>query len=176
MQGHILEIIVHLSLMATAFKTTKVQKCRDIKPVVISDSSIQYDPLEDPDTDDPKIIEDMVRSISQLDKKSHEQIYLVLRNSKPRKFFAANNVDTRFNIYGLDTFERRELKRTIQLCLEDMKRRKIMTEASSSHKEEIMKLDGVLQSGEIDNSFTDLNAGINPTESEKIKEMLQMNA
>lgn len=160
-------------MSVSTLKASQVRKGGNIKAAVISDNSIQYNPLEDHDMDDPKLVEEMVRNIGQLDKESHEQIYKVLRQTKPKKFFAVNNTDTRFNIYGLNQKERHELQRTIQLCNEAMERRKILDEASGFHREEIAKLDEKLKIGDLDDTYVD---AVNPSEADKIKEMLQMNA
>jgi len=159
--------------MATfSLKATTVRKGGNIKPAVIADGSLQYNPLEDHKADDPKFIEDMVRNISQLDKECHEQIYLALRKTKPKKFFAANNIDTRFNINGLNDREKQLLKRTIQLCIEDMERKKIFDQFTGTHRQEIAKLDVKLQ-GDLDADMDVADRG--PSEAEKIREMLQMN-
>jgi len=158
--------------MATSsLKATTVRKGGNIKPAVISDGSPQYNPLEDHKADDPKFVEDMVRAIGQLDKDSHEQIYIALRKTKPKKFFAANNVDTRFNINGLNDREKQMLKRTIQLCVEDMERKKIFDQFTGTHRQDIAKLDVKLQ-GDLDLDVADRG----PSEAEKIREMLQMNS
>lgn len=148
-------------------------KGRHIKPAVISDNSIQYNPLEDFNMSDPKFIDDMVRNISELDKAGHEQIYIALRKTKPKKFFAANNVDTRFNIYGLTDQDKQSLRRTIQLCKEDMKRKKILQEATGYHEQELHRLDEKLHINDLEDD-TYVNP-VNPSEAEKIREMLQMN-
>jgi hypothetical protein len=160
--------------MATSsLKATTVRKGGNIKPAVISDGSPQYNPLEDHNADDPKFLEDMVRTICQLDKESHEQIYIALRKTKPKKFFAANNVDTRFNINGLNDRDKQLLKRTIQLCVEDMERKKLFDQFTGTHRQEIAKLDVKLQT-EFDAEDMDV-ADRGPSEAEKIREMLQMN-
>lgn len=153
---------------------SRIQKSGNIKPAVLADSSIHYNPLDGSDDDDPKMIEDIVRDIARLDKAGHEQIYISLRKTKSRRFFAVNNVVTHFNIYGLSSFERRELKRIIKLCIEDMERKKVLEHASDNHINDIAKLDEQLESNYdvLDDMCTD---SLNPSEAEKIKEMLQMN-
>ena len=159
--------------MATcSLKVTSVRKDGNIKPVIISDNSIQYNPLEDTGIDDPKLVEDMVRNIAQLDREGHEQIYTVIRKTKAKKFFATNNVDTRFNIYGLNPHERHELARTIQLCTENMNRKKVFEDANGSHRKDIARLDKTLKVDNLDEKFIE---AVNPSEVDKIKEMLQMN-
>lgn len=148
-----------------------VQKGGNIKPAILSDSSIQYNPLDGCEHDDPKLIEEMVRNIAQLDQAGHEQIYIALRKTKPKSFFAINNVDTHFNIYGLTPYERRELRRIIQLSIEDMDRKSILSNARKMHQDGIAKLDE-----QFDTSFDDAWVDpVNPSEADKIKEMLQMN-
>jgi len=158
-------------MVTSSLKATTVRKGGNIKPAVISDGSPQYNPLEDHKADDPKFVEDMVRAIGLLDKDSHEQIYIALRKTKPKKFFAANNVDTRFNINGLNDREKQMLKRTIQLCVEDMERKKIFDQFTGTHRQDIAKLDVKLQ-GDLDLDVADRG----PSEAEKIREMLQMNS
>lgn len=156
-------------------KTSVVQKGGNIKPAIIKDGSMQYDPLEDHTMDDPRLLEDMVRQIDLLDKQGHEQIYKVLRKSKPKTFFAANSIDTRFNIYGLSAHERQELARTIKLCLQDMDRKRVLADATCIHREEIKRLDQKLHINSLDDTMLDEQYS-NPSEAEKIKNMLQMNA
>jgi hypothetical protein len=168
--------LLNLKMLMDSLKATTVRKGGNIKPAVIADGSLQYNPLEDHDIDDPKLVEDMVRNIEQLDRTGHEQIYMALRRTKPKKFFAANNVDTRFNIYGLSICERQELRRIIRLCMEDKERKKVLNEATGSYREEIEKLDQKLHIGDLDDPFVDATSACNPSEAEKIKEMLQMNA
>jgi hypothetical protein len=98
---------------------------------------------------------------------------MALRKTKPKQFFAANNVDTRFNVYGLSPIERQSLKRTIRLCVEDMERKKLLRQATGTHQLEISKLNIKLQIGDLDGTTVD---AIGPSEADKIKEMLQMNA
>lgn len=49
-------------------KTTTIQKGGNIKPAVISDKTLNYNPLESHNKEDPKMIEELVRAIGQLDK------------------------------------------------------------------------------------------------------------
>jgi hypothetical protein len=162
---------LQMSTRKSSAVQVQIQKGGNIKPAVVTDGSIQYDPLDGFDTDDPKSIEDIVRNIEQLDKAGHEQIYMQLRrNGKAKTFFATNSIDTRFNIYGLTPVERRALKRTIQLCMEDMERNKVLNSATRTHQEAIAKLDCLFPA--IDEMYLD---PVGPSEADKIKEMLQMN-
>ena len=152
-------------------KVSTVEKNPNIRPATLCDSKPQYKAYDDKDMSKPKNVEDMVRSISQLDKKSHEEIYLTIRKFKPQKFFASNSVDTRFNIYGLSNEEKCILSRTIDLCKENMERDEVISNAADLHQEEIAKLEdrmGFHDPIMVEDSQT------NPSEKEKIKEMLQM--
>ena len=154
-------------------KVSTVEKNHNIKPATLCDTKLEYNPYDDKDMSKPKNVEDMVRSISQLDKKSHEEIYVTIRKFKPQKFFASNSVDTRFNIYGLSVEERSILSRTIDLCKENMERSEVISNAAIIHQEELAKLEDKMVSNNpvlIEESLQ------NPTEKEKIKEMLQMHS
>ena len=157
------------SLKATPVKIA-FGKDSNIKPAVIAAGGIEYNPLDD--VRDPKLIEDIIRNIETLEKCYHEQIYTVLRKTKPKKFFAPNNVNTTFNINGLNAHEIQELNRTVQLCIKDMQRRKVLEEASGAHRGELEKLEEkMLTSAPImlDDAYT-----IGPSEPDRVKEMLQM--
>lgn len=161
--------------MSTAFKATTIKKGGNIKPAVVSEQSaaLSYNSLDDDNMDDPRVIEEIANSIKGLDKAGHEQIYLTLRKTKPVNFFAANGLDTRFNIFNLNTQERQELKRIICLCEEDMKRKQVLKNADGNHRQEMAKLDKQLYLTDIeDDTYID---SVNPTEVDKIKEMLRMN-
>lgn len=162
---------------ASSLKVTSVQKNSTIKPAVVSDHSPQYTSFRDREMCDPKVVEDMVRSIGSLDKDGHKQVYMTIRRFKPKTFFAANSLDTRFNIYGLSDRERQELDHTIQLCLQNMERNKIFKEARNTHKQDLAELDVKLTDidTETDNDIGGYIDAVNPSEAEKIREMLQLN-
>jgi hypothetical protein len=152
-------------------KVSTVEKNHNIKPATLCNSKHEYKAYDDKDMSKPKNVEDMVRSISQLDKKSHEEIYLTIRKFKPQKFFASNSIDTRFNIYGLSVEERIMLSRTIDLCKENMERNEVISNAASIHQEELAKLEDRIGAN---NPILIDDLQNNPSEREKIKEMLQM--
>lgn len=164
-----------MSASTPALKAVTIKKGGNIKPAVISEHEMTYDSLNDNNMDDPKVLDELIRTIKDLDKAGHEQIYLTLRKTKPAKFFAANCVDTRFNMYNLSVHERNELKRIIDLCHLNMKREQVLKDAEGTHRQEIAKLDEKLHLTDIedeDNAYID---SVNPTEVDKIKEMLRMN-
>lgn len=157
------------SLKATP---VKIAFGKDIKPAVIATGGIEYNPLDD--VRGPKLVEEIIRNIDTLDKCYHEQIYTVLRRFKPKKFFAPNNVNTTFNINGLNAQELQELNRTVQLCITDMQRRKVLEEATGEHRDEISKLEEKIRAKVHSDPPLDDTYVIGPSETERVKEMLQM--
>lgn len=162
-----------MSLNFTKGNST-IRKDATIKPAVLKDTSLQYEDHDSRDMDDPTVVEELVRGISQLDKEGHEEVYLAIRRFKPKTFFASNSVDTRFNIYGLNAKERKEVHRIIQMCRNNLERRRVLEDATSTHETTISDLTSKLLDEEkiLDTESEDPG---NPTEVEKIREMLLMN-
>lgn len=162
-----------MSLNFTKGKST-IRKDANIKPAVLKDTSLQYEDHDSGDMDNPAIIEELVRGINQLDKEGHEEVYLAIRRFKPKTFFASNSVDTRFNIYGLNGKERKEVQRIIRMCKNNTERRRVLENATSTHETTISNLTTKLLDEEkiLDTESEDPG---NPTEVEKIREMLRMN-
>jgi hypothetical protein len=152
-------------------KKTTIEKNINIEPAVIHDSSPLYIDFEDKNMDNPNMIEELVRNISNLDKEGHEEIYMTIRSFKPQTFFASNSIDTRFNIYGLNCKERNEVDRIVTMCKHDIERKKVFEDASYIHQSNIKTLNTQLIT-DIDDTLVE---SINPTEVEKIREMLKMN-
>jgi hypothetical protein len=150
-----------------------VQKNSSIKPLIVQDSSIQYENLEKKNMKDPKIISDMVDRISMLESVDHCEIYKTLRKFKPANFFGSSSIETRFNIDKLSVKELEALDQTIRLSKEDNERRHVLRSANTRHRNEMSKLENSL--------YTDVktteswSVSTNPTEVEKIQEMLKMN-
>ena len=158
---------------------TNVHKRHDIAPVVVSDSSLQYrdEILPERDLQTPNLISKLIDDITRLDKRSHSEIYKVLRRTKPKEFFSANAFDTRFNINALNNRERHDLYRTVQLCKEGQSRRRVKSSAISQHENTMKKVDQEL--GDINAPELEIETSRAPhphsTEADKIKEMLRLN-
>lgn len=172
----ILDNIHEFSLMSLTFTkgTSAIRKDTNIKPAVLKDTSLQYQDHEGRDMDNPVVIEELVRGIGQLDKEGHEEVYLAIRRFKPQTFFASNSVDTRFNIYGLNAKERNEVHRIIQMCKSNLERKHVLEDATNTHESTISNLTSKLLDDEkiLDTESEDPG---NPSEVEKIREMLLMN-
>lgn len=162
----------------SALKATMVRKSSSVKPAVMQDSSPQYENFESfeiCDMKDPKIIRELVHQIESLDSDGHEEIYKTIRKFKPKTFFGCNSIDSRFNIDKLSIKELHALNQTIRLCKEDLERKFILEKADYIHRDRISKLDTSLI---VDNplpGYESLIGSVNPTEVEKIQEMLKMN-
>ena len=124
-------------------KVTTVQKDSSIRPAVVHNPN-EYKGFDNKDMNDPAVIDGMVRAIAELDKESHAEIYLTIRKFRSRKFFAANNLDTRFNVYALNERERLELDHTIELCRINMQRKSVLESAGDDHRTGIQRLDETL--------------------------------
>jgi hypothetical protein len=160
----------------SALKPTMVQKSSAIKPAVMHDSSIQYDNFEKKDMKDPKIIRDTVDRIASLDSDGHCEIYKTIRKFKPRTFFGSSSIETRFNIDKLSSKELEALDQTIRLCKEDLERKYVLDRADAQYRDEMDKLEtGLDHDLRINDNRLTLSESVNPTEVEKIQEMLRLN-
>lgn len=158
-------------------KRSTIEKTPHIKSGILKEPGIQYQDFEDINMNDPKMVEELIRNISLLDKQSHKEIYLTIRKFKSNTFFAANNVDTRFNIYGLNAKERKELYQMVNFCLQDLERKKVLKQATKEHSTELEYLEHKLYANdakELPN--TEIPLPVNPSEVDKIKDMLNMNS
>lgn len=153
------------STSTSNIKITAVQKDANIRPAVVHNSN-EYIDFDKKDMSDPAVIDDMVHAINELDKDSHAELYLTIRKFRTRKFFAPNGTDTKFNIYGLNERERSELDHTISLCRENMARRKIV-DSLHQQREDITR--------DLSRETTHTIETVNPSEPDKIREMLHMN-
>ena len=140
------------------------------------DSQRQYnyqadDYLTQEQTKDAAVINNLIDDITNLDKISHEQIYIMLRGFKPQQFFTTDYNGIHITNSDLNTKEIQELYKTVQMCKRDMKRKKVIDQA----KEEYL---GNSVAGTADQSETDEPVSVepvNPSESVKVKQMLKLN-
>lgn len=120
-------------------------------------------------TKEPAIINDLIDDISNLDKISHEQIYIMLRGFKPKEFFTNDYNGIHITYSDLETKEIQELYKIVQMCKHDIERKKVIQKAKDEY---INNVDpGVIN----DNVELEDIVPINPSESDKVKQMLKLN-
>lgn len=154
-------------------KASKIQINSTIRSAVIQDNApVQYQVYDGVDMEDPGVLNSLVKDINKLSKEDHAEIYKALRKFKPSSFFATNSLGTHFNIMYLDLKTKGELYRIVQLSKENQLRAKVIAEAGGLHNGHISTLASRLDTGPAaSEEITD----INPTESEKLMRMKQMN-
>lgn len=156
----------------SGLKATPLHIDGNIKPAVIGHVGAAYPTSGEVDLTDPCVVNDLVEKINKLDKDDHYDIYLKLRESKPRKFFNTNAIDTRFNILSLSGKDKKTLYDCVEMCIAAKTRKEVIRSAESEHTMRMEKLDEKLEF----DMETDDNLAVNPTEVEKIQEMLKLNS
>lgn len=156
-------------------KKTSIKPIKEYA-VLGTDTSKCYDPDFDVTLDrvkDKTNLSDLVKDINNLDKKSHEQIYIMLRRHKDLKFFRTDYVGTHINSAELDDNILLELYRTVKMCKLNNERKKVI---ESAHQEYDDVSKTFYERGtSINSAMDDVEPGPNPSEYDKLNCMVLMN-
>jgi len=132
--------------------------------------------ISEKDLKDSRVLDKLTMDIQSLDKASHEQIYVLLRKYKPRRFFTQESKTLIFDRDSLSNENLKELYDLVQMCKENQKREQTIKTAERAYLGDRPKNTaedtGIPPSLEV----YDPDFKSNPSEQQKLKTMISLNS